>query len=107
MRLLVCRICLFKICKVQDLEVEKLLLNYFNGAEHQQKVLAGKIKLIYEDNTLLKRMGIPKRFFRSYYLLLKSNGTSQKTRISHKEKEIIKPIIQSLYENKKKSKGRY
>lgn len=55
-----------------------------------------ELKLTYSDKKTLKRIFIPKRFYRTYYLLLLSDKKTEKIEISTTEKDSVKYLLQII-----------
>jgi hypothetical protein len=52
-----------------------------------------ELKLTYKDKKTVKRIFFPKRFYRTYYILLLTDKKTLKIEISNSEKEIVKYLL--------------
>jgi hypothetical protein len=55
-----------------------------------------ELKLTYKDKNALKRIFFPKRFYRTYYLLLLTENRTMKIEISITEKDSVKYLLQII-----------
>jgi len=76
----------------QEIYKRKLLLRYFYDYEcvEMNKL---KFKLVYRDNFILKNLLLPKSFYRTYFLLLRTPFNEERILVSHKNKDEIKRIL--------------
>ena len=55
-----------------------------------------ELKLTFKDKKTLKRIFFPKRFYRTYYLLLLTDKKTEKIEISITEKDSVKYLLQII-----------
>jgi len=75
-----------------EINKRKLILRYFYDYEFME-LSKLRIKLAYRDKVILKYLLLPKSFYRTYFLSLKTPFNEEKILVSHKDKDEIKRIL--------------
>ena len=81
---------------MESTKIKAMLLGYFKCADRVESLSDCEFKIVYKDRSFLKRVGMTKLFYRTYFLTLQSGNFKQKSRISKKEKDLLKTIIKTI-----------